>query len=92
MVSCKSRFIVKTIALEKYEEKFCVSRVQGGGGSIGLWGSISQNIYTGRINQYNCKETLENKLLPTARSFIGRCKNWLFQKDGTTAHTANSVK
>ena len=41
MVSCKSRFIVKTIASEKYEEKFCVSRVQGGGNSIGLWGCIS---------------------------------------------------
>ena len=35
---------------------------------------------------------MENKLLPTARSFFGRHRDWISQQDGTTAHTADSVK
>ena len=64
MVNRKSRFIVKRLASEKYKERFCVPRVQGGGGLIGIWRYIThegiefQNIYTGRISQYNYKETL----------------------------------
>ena len=59
VVNHKSRFNVKRLASEKYKERFCVPRVQGGGSMIGIWGWISfkgigfQNIYTGRINQYN---------------------------------------
>ena len=51
-----------------------------------------QNIYSGKINQYNYKEVLENKLIPTARSFFGRCENWIFQQDGAMAYIAKSVK
>ena len=95
MVNRKSIFIAKRLASDKYEERFCV---QGGGGLIGIWGCIShkgigfQNIYTGRINQYIYKKTLENKLLPTTRPFFGKRKSWIFQQDGATVHTANSVK
>ena len=72
------------LASDKYKERFCIPRVQGVGGSIGIWECIShkgigfQNIYTERIYQYNFKETLENKLLPTAKSFFGRRKNCIF--------------
>ena len=51
-----------------------------------------QNIYTGRINKCNYKEALENKLFPTAKSFFERGKNWIFQQDGATTHTANLLK
>ena len=44
MVNCKSRFIIKRLGSEKYKEKFCVPRVQGGGGSIGIWRWISHKI------------------------------------------------
>ena len=35
---------------------------------------------------------MKNKLSPIARSLFGRRKNWIFQQDDATAHTANSVK
>ena len=75
MINRKSRFIIKRLAGEKFKERFCVPRIQGGGGSVGIWGCFfhkgtgSYNIYNGRINQYNYKETLESKLLPTGRAF-----------------------
>ena len=94
----KSRLIIKRLADEKFKERFCVPRIQGGGGSVGIWGCFSHkgrgsyNIYNGRINQYNYKKTLESKLLPKARPFYGRRQQWIFQHDGATAHTAISLK
>ena len=57
VVNCKSRLIIKRLAGEKFKEHFCVPRIQGGGGSVGIWGCFSHkgtgsyNIYNGRINQ-----------------------------------------
>ena len=78
VINHKSILIIKMLAGEKFKERFCVPRIQGGGGSVGIWGCFSHkgtgsyNIYNGRINQYNYKETLESKLLPTARAFYRR--------------------
>ena len=90
--------MIKRLAGEKFKERFCVTRMQGGGGSVGIWGCFSHkgtgsyNIYNGRINQYNYNETLESKVLPTARAFYGRRQQLIFQHDGATAHTAISLK
>ena len=98
VINHKSRLIIKKLAGEKFKECFCVPRIQGGGGSVGIWGCFSHkgtgsyNIYNGRINQYNYKETLESKLLPEARAFYGRREQWIFQHDAAMAHTAISVK
>lgn len=94
----KSRVFVKRFKHEKYHSRFCLPRLQNGGGSVGIWGCISHkgvgqcSIYTGRINQFVYKETLENKLLPTARQFFRRGHGWIFQQDNASAHTALSVK
>lgn len=94
----KNRIMVKRKKSEKYHPKFCVPRVQKGGGSVGIWGCISHkgtgccNLYDGRINQYVYIETLENNLIPSAHLFYGESDNWIFQQDGATAHTAISVK
>ncbi len=37
----KSKVMVKRLGSEKYDTKFCVPRLQGGGGSVGIWGCIS---------------------------------------------------
>jgi len=68
VINRKSRIFVTRLRCEKYEPRFCTPCVQGGGGSAGIWGCISHkgtgvsNIYTGRINQYTYKNTLENCL------------------------------
>ena len=38
VINCKSRLIIKRLAGEKFKERFCVPRIQGGGGSVGIWG------------------------------------------------------
>ena len=52
---------------------------------------LCRHIYTGRINQHLYITTLENCLIPSAELLIGQ-NNYIFQQDGATAHTANSVK
>ena len=82
----KSRVIVKRFDNEKYHPKFCVPRLQNGGGSAGIWGCISSkgtgvcNIYTGRINQFVYKDTLENQLLPSVELFYNPEDYWIFNK------------
>lgn len=94
----KGRVIVKRFKSEKYHSRYVTPRLQGGGGSVGIWGCISHkgrglcNIYTGRINQYSYLEILKNSLLPSVRLFYNQSKRWIFQQDGASAHTANSVK
>ena len=93
----KGRVWVKRLKNEKYLPKFITPRLQGGGGSAGIWGCFSfagtgvSNIYTGRINQHLYITTLENCLIPSAELLIGN-SNYIFQQDGAPAHTANSVK
>ncbi len=61
--------MVKRLGSERYDTKFCVPRLQGGGGSVGIWGCISHKgigyakIYDGRIDQYVYKDTLESCFL-----------------------------
>jgi transposase len=98
VINRKSRVIVKRHSFEKYHTRFCVPRVQGGGGSAGIWGCISwhgtgcSRVYTGRINQSNYKDILENELLPSADLFYSEGVPWKFMQDGAPAHTANSIK
>jgi hypothetical protein len=97
VINRKSRIFVKRLRSEKYEPRFCTPCVQGGGGSAGIWGCISHKgtgvcqIYTGRINQYTYKTTLENCLLPSVDLFYTENTPWIYQQDGAPAHTANSI-
>lgn len=98
VINRKSRVFVKRLKEEKYLHRFLQPRLQGGGGSVGIWGCISHKgtgvceLYTGRMNQYRYKDTLENSLLPSAELFYDKEQPWIFQQDGATAHTAKSVK
>ena len=77
VINRKSRIIVKRKANEKYNKRYVVPRVQGGGGSVGIWGCISFKgtgcckVYSGRMNQFMYKETLENELLPSVELMYG---------------------
>jgi len=61
---------------EKYDPKFVKGRVQGGGGSIGIWGCISGAgtgccfMYKNRMDQHQYLEVLESHLLPSVEILI----------------------
>jgi hypothetical protein len=98
VINRKNRFLVKRLKHEKYLHRFLQPRLQGGGGSVGIWGCISHKgsgvceLFRGRINQHRYRETLENSLIPSRDLMYGPEQAWIFQQDGAPAHTANSVK
>ena len=98
VVNLEGRIYVKRFATEKYSDRFLQHLRQGGGGSVGIWGCFSYKgvgfceLCEGRINQYTHKNTLETCLVPSIRHFYGRSKQFIFQQDGASAHTAHSIK
>jgi transposase len=97
MINRKGRVFVKRLKNEKYLSRFCVPRVQGGGGSLGIWGCFSGvgtgccHIFGGRMNQQNYMNTLENYLFPSVYLLYGENSEWILQHDGAPAHRANSI-
>lgn len=83
---------------EKYDDRFIKKVTQSGGGSVGVWGCISQKgtgccaTYPGRLNAERYLELLENNLVPSLELLKTDDNDWYFQKDGAPCHTANSVK
>ena len=98
VVNRKGRIYVKRFATEKYSDRFLQHRRQGDGGSVGIWSCFSHKgigfceLYEGRINQYTYKNTSESCLVPSIRHLYGRSKQFIFQQDGASAHTAHSIK
>ena len=92
----KGRVLVKRYRSEKFSTRFVIPRLQGGGGSAGIWGCITNkgtgvcDVYTGRINQFSYIKCLEECLLPSTELFFDH-SNFIYQQDGAPAHTANSV-
>ena len=70
LINRKKRVVVRRYKNEKYNPRFIMSRVQGGGGSIGIWGCIAgssnglAHLYTDRLNQHRYREILEDYLKP----------------------------
>lgn len=89
----KSTVHVKRERSQKYDSRFVIPRLQGGGGSAGIWGCISgkgtgvANLYTGRINKISYIETIENCLLPSIELLSDDCP-FIYMQDGAPAHTA----
>ena len=94
----KSKVLVKRLKKEKYNTRFVIPTLQGGGVSAEIWGCISSKgtrccrVYERRINQHAFKETLENELLTSVDIFYQRDDPCFFQKDGTPAHKAKLIK
>ena len=93
----KSRTIIRRFKHEKYDTRFIALRLQGGGGSIGLWGCITFNgsglhaLYDGRFNAPRYIEILKNALIPTRDLYFGQNNKihlWIFQQDGAPCHSA----
>jgi hypothetical protein len=94
----KSQVIVKRLSTEKYHPRYCVPRIQGGGGSLGIWGCISNEgtgclkCFSGRMNQNLHQDTLENFMIQSSHLFYGAGTPYIYQQDGAPAHTAMSIK
>ena len=60
---------------EKYLKRHMQSRIQKGGGSVGIWGCISgsgvgcHKIYERILNRYGYRDILENSLIPSRNIF-----------------------
>jgi transposase len=98
VINRKSRIKVRRMVGERFLKHNIQSRIQGGGGSVGIWGCISGHgsgvcqVYSGRMNQHNYKDVLENNLIPSIEVFYSPDDPWIFQQDGAPCHTANSIK
>ena len=94
IINRKNKRFVRRKNTEKYLKQHIQSRIQKGGGSVGIWGCISESgvdchkIYEGRLNQYGYCDILENSLIPSRDSFQAD-QNWLFQQDHAPCHTAH---
>lgn len=83
---------------ERYQDKMVKKVVQGGGGSVGVWGCIAEKgtgccaTYSGRLKSENYIPLLENNLKPSMELLKRDDGEWLFQQDGASCHTAKSVK
>ena len=92
----KGQVLVKRFAHERFSNRFVAPRLQGGGGSVGIWGCFSYEgtgickIYDGRINADAYINTLENCLVPSAELLVDKDGWWQYQQDGAPAHTARA--
>jgi hypothetical protein len=77
---------------EKYDKRHCIMRVQGGGGSVGIWGCISINgagvcrCYSNRMNTQLYIETMENCLKPSVDLLYENHENVIYQQDNAPCH------
>ena len=68
----KKEVIIRRHYNEMFHSCFIVPRLQGGGGSVGIWVCIAYDgpglcyLYDGRMDQHKYIETLENHLIPTS--------------------------
>ena len=97
VINRKNRVIIRRHYNEKFRSRFIVLRLQGGGGSVGIWGCITYDgpglccLYDGRMDQHKYIETLENHLIPTRDIFFSNESEWQFQQDNAPCHKAKAV-
>ena len=97
VINRKTRPLVRRFRDEKHDPNFVKTRVQGGGGSIGFWGCITEpgtgccTVYTGRMDQDKYLNTLENSLIPSKELIICKSDDWKFQQDNAPCHKAKRV-
>ena len=80
----KNQEIVRRYQNEKYNNRFIVPKLQGGGGSVGIWGCIRYDapglhvLYNSQMDQHRYIHILENYLMPTKDIFFGNEPDWMF--------------
>ena len=97
VINRKNKVIIRRHYNEMFHSRFIVPRLQGGGGSVGIWGCIAYDgpglyyLYDGRMDQHKYIETLENHLIPTRDIFLSNESEWQLQQDNAPCHKAQTV-
>ena len=82
----KNKVIVRRHHNEKYNSHFIVPRLQGGGGSVGVWGCITYDgpglhmLYNGQMDQHSYIDSFENYLMPIKDIFLVTRPSGCFNK------------
>ena len=93
----KSNLKVRRKTTEKFNSDCVQQRVQGGGGSIGLWGCINANgagcctVYNGRLNSDFYQKIIDDSLLPSIDLFFESKCDIIFQQDNAPCHKSAST-
>lgn len=83
---------------ERFNERYVQKKIQGGGGSIGIWGCLANNgigqcrLYSGRMNANLYKDVLINTLLTSANTIIEKDVKWDYVQDNAPCHTAKLIQ
>ena len=94
LVNRKCRPFVRRLADEKFKPQFLAPKLQGGGGSIGVWGSMSWHgvdtcmVYKDKMEQWKYIWTLTDHVLPRLEEAKSKGENYLFQQDNAPCHTS----
>jgi len=76
--------------------KFVLSKTQGGGGSVGIWGCINEqgtgmsSLYDGRLNSLRYIDILDDNL-QASRDLFSLGDELIYQQDNAPCHTAGIV-
>ena len=76
------------------EEELVEVKMQGGGGSIGIWSCINDQgvgcskIYNGTIDSERYIEMIENELVPSSHLWFAEGEERHFQQDNARPHTS----
>ena len=76
--------------------KFVLSKTQGGGGSVGIWGCINKqgtgmsSLYDGRLNSLRYIDILDDNL-QASRDLFSLGDELIYQQDNAPCHTAGIV-
>lgn len=98
LINRKTTPRVRRFRHEKYDERFVQKRVQGGGGSIGVWGCLGQlgagccTTYKGRLKAKGYLDILENQLIPSLDVIKPANDQCIFQQDNAPCHTAKIIE
>ena len=90
----KNRLLVRRLISETDEPFNFVPRVQGGGGTVSVWGCMSGGArgslvtYTGRLNGPAYIKVIEHALpMFIENTFDSKQNDWVFMQDNAPAHT-----
>ena len=93
----KNRVTVRRHINEKYQDRFIVPRLQGGGCLVGIWGFITNDgpclryLYYERMDHHRYIHTVENNLIPTRDLIFEDDSEWAFQQDNAPCHKAKTL-
>lgn len=97
VVNRKNRIRIRRFKNEEFNSKYVQKYVQGGGGSIGIWGCLANGgighckLYSGRMNAVFYRETLETSLLPSSKAIVEKDEPWEYIQDGAPCHRAKLI-